>query len=150
MLTRGRVSAEARTLGRCLRAGVSVPGVRMVDESAGLIALEEIHGKTVREVLGGNGEGDLDEDESENQSLGNIDVQNQFGVTIEEVMFLIGQQLAKMHTASIIHGDLTTSNMILRRREFSSTSSTSINLWKEFPAEIVSGPYPCYCTPSFT
>jgi hypothetical protein len=31
-------------------------------------------------------------------------------------MHLIGIQLAKMHAADVIHGDLTTSNMMLRRR----------------------------------
>lgn len=30
-------------------------------------------------------------------------------------MRLIGNELAKMHLADIIHGDLTTSNMMLRR-----------------------------------
>ena len=78
MLTRGRVSAEARTLVRCLRAGVSVPGVRMVDEAKGMIALEEIHGRTVREILGGS---EQDEDQPDEE----IDVQEEFGVTIGEL-----------------------------------------------------------------
>lgn len=30
-------------------------------------------------------------------------------------MKLIGRELAKMHTVDIIHGDLTTSNMMLRK-----------------------------------
>ena len=30
-------------------------------------------------------------------------------------MALIGAEIAKMHQADIIHGDLTTSNMMLRR-----------------------------------
>jgi len=137
MLTRGRVSAEARTLVRCLRAGVSVPGVRMVDEARGMIALEEVHGRTVREILGGSEQDEHYEEQPDEE----IDVQKEFGVTIEEVMLLIGRQLARMHAASIIHGDLTTSNMILRRREFQSShlsatigSSTSP---PELPAEIV-------------
>lgn len=33
-----------------------------------------------------------------------------------ELMVLIGNELAKMHLANIIHGDLTTSNMMLRRK----------------------------------
>jgi TP53 regulating kinase-like protein len=32
-------------------------------------------------------------------------------------MTLIGEEIAKMHKSDIIHGDLTTSNMMLRRRE---------------------------------
>ena len=31
-------------------------------------------------------------------------------------MTLIGAEIAKMHLVNIIHGDLTTSNMMLRRR----------------------------------
>lgn len=30
-------------------------------------------------------------------------------------MKLIGQEIAKMHAVDIIHGDLTTSNMMLRK-----------------------------------
>ena len=32
----------------------------------------------------------------------------------DEIMGLIGSEIAKMHRADIIHGDLTTSNMIIR------------------------------------
>lgn len=42
-------------------------------------------------------------------------------------MVLIGNELAKMHMVNIIHGDLTTSNMMLRRKPNASP-----------PAEIVS------------
>jgi len=31
-------------------------------------------------------------------------------------MELIGQEIAQMHLADVVHGDLTTSNMMLRRR----------------------------------
>ena len=33
---------------------------------------------------------------------------------IDHLMTLIGTEIAKMHLADIIHGDLTTSNMMLR------------------------------------
>ena len=36
-------------------------------------------------------------------------------LVIDELMALIGTEVAKMHQADIIHGDLTTSNMMLRR-----------------------------------
>ena len=44
-------------------------------------------------------------------------------------MSLIGMEIAKMHMADIIHGDLTSSNMMLRQFS-SSTSSQSQNLPK--------------------
>ena len=31
-------------------------------------------------------------------------------------MVMIGEEIAKMHKADIIHGDLTTSNMMLQKR----------------------------------
>lgn len=34
---------------------------------------------------------------------------------LEKLMVLIGAEIAKMHKGDIIHGDLTTSNMMLRR-----------------------------------
>jgi tRNA A-37 threonylcarbamoyl transferase component Bud32 len=43
----------------------------------------------------------------------------------ETLMGLIGTEIAKMHTADIIHGDLTTSNMMLRRDHTPSTSSST-------------------------
>ena len=35
-------------------------------------------------------------------------------ILLDVLMDLIGVELAKMHNADIIHGDLTTSNMMLR------------------------------------
>lgn len=65
-LTRTRVTSEARCLVRAKRAGVCVPGVRCVDETAGVVGMEWIEGWSVREVLGGGEEGDevggVDED----------------------------------------------------------------------------------------
>lgn len=50
-----------------------------------------------------------------------------FFIHTGELMVLIGNELAKMHMVNIIHGDLTTSNMMLRRKPNASP-----------PAEIVS------------
>ena len=33
---------------------------------------------------------------------------------LDQLMTMIGQELARMHKVDIIHGDLTTSNMMLR------------------------------------
>lgn len=43
----------------------------------------------------------------------------------EMLMQLIGRELGRMHRADIIHGDLTTSNMLVRRTTTSTTSTTS-------------------------
>lgn len=57
-LTASRTVAEVRALVRCTRGGVNVPRVRMVDEKVGIVAMEWIDGKSVRELLGGGDEGD--------------------------------------------------------------------------------------------
>ena len=38
-----------------------------------------------------------------------------FFASVDEVMLLIGAEIAKMHLADVVHGDLTTSNMMLRQ-----------------------------------
>lgn len=116
---------EARALLRCAKAGVAVPAVRCVDEKEGILGLELIPGKSVREWLGGGAEGDdealVDEADTartqEEEVLSEIDQ--------AKLMRLIGKQLAIMHEADIIHGDLTTSNMMLRPAAPCSSTSGS-------------------------
>lgn len=51
-LTRARITSEARALVRCVRNGVRVPDVRLVDLESGIIAMEWIDGKSIRFLLG--------------------------------------------------------------------------------------------------
>ncbi|WFD33472.1 hypothetical protein MCUN1_000285 [Malassezia cuniculi] len=104
-ITASRTTSEARTLVRCARAGVRVPRVEFVDETRGILGLEWIDGPSVRQWLGGIPE------EGETQ------VAAENAPTDEEqlrVMDAVGTVLADMHCADVIHGDLTTSNMMLR------------------------------------
>ncbi|KAF4622128.1 hypothetical protein D9613_009468 [Agrocybe pediades] len=129
-LTKARVAGEARALLKCLRAGVNVPGVRMVDASEGLLGIEWIDGQSVKKLLPSGAQEEEEGDtpqvadvelslESFNISIGeevlvaNVKIVIEYGV--DDLMQLIGTELAKMHLADIIHGDLTTSNMMLRR-----------------------------------
>lgn len=50
---------------KCLRNGVRVPGVRMVDPECGILGLEWIEGCSVRNILGAGEEGDLDSNATE-------------------------------------------------------------------------------------
>ncbi|EMD35977.1 hypothetical protein CERSUDRAFT_115924 [Gelatoporia subvermispora B] len=94
----------------------------MVDAAEGVLALEWIDGKSVRFLLGGGAEGEEEEDaedeEPEDADVGgqghDDDPLSEYGVTQEGVMAMVGAEIAKMHRADIIHGDLTTSNMMLR------------------------------------
>lgn len=57
-LTRQRLASEARALVRCLKAGVRVPALRLVDVRHGCLGIEWVEGWTVREILGGGQEDD--------------------------------------------------------------------------------------------
>lgn len=118
------------------RCGVHVPGLRMVDAQEGVIGIEWIEGESVRLLLGAEDEETDDSEEPSDQtdheepdydplvkfnttSCKLITLPPQIFVThgfpAAHVMHLIGTEIAKMHAADVIHGDLTTSNMMLRR-----------------------------------
>ncbi|KAH9895978.1 hypothetical protein C8Q73DRAFT_773781 [Cubamyces lactineus] len=118
-LTKSRVAGEARALIKCLRSGVNVPGIRMVDAAEGVLGIEWIDGKSVRFLLGGGAEGEAEvaddsEDVQDDVPLEEDEPLKEYGVTQDALMSMIGTEIAKMHKADVIHGDLTTSNMMLR------------------------------------
>jgi Kae1-associated kinase Bud32 len=86
-LRKDRTRAEARILKRASRAGIQVPSVLDVDEKTMKLQLEKIEGQKIRDVL------------------------------TPKLCLNIGKEVLKMHKANIVHGDLTTSNMILRDKE---------------------------------
>ncbi|KAF8233785.1 hypothetical protein L208DRAFT_1395206 [Tricholoma matsutake] len=102
------------------RSGVHVPGVRMVDAADGVLGIEWIEGKSVRHLLPGGAEAERDiseqviENEGDVQSDDPADSLKEYEIFVGALMGLIGTEIAKMHLADIIHGDLTTSNMMLR------------------------------------
>jgi len=98
-LTHRRTSQEVRSMLRCRKAGICTPAVYFVDYTTHCIYMEEIQNSVtardhVNELLETPGE------ESE-QSL---------QILAEKV----GCTLADMHNVDCIHGDLTTSNMLLK------------------------------------
>lgn len=110
-LTRQRILAEARILAKARREGVPVPAVYCVDEAAGWMMIEWVAGQPVRarvnawlgdkaeaEVLRGGGDGEGDGGNAELVAL----------------MRRVGAAVGALHAAGIVHGDLTTSNMMLR------------------------------------
>lgn len=87
-LREARTKTEARLMKKAARAGVPVPGVEMVDESTLLI--EDLDGDVIERILDDR----------------------------PDLARQIGSCIARLHDAGIIHGDLTTSNMILSDRLF--------------------------------
>ncbi|CAE6494670.1 unnamed protein product [Rhizoctonia solani] len=142
-LTKQRVSGEARALLRCLRFGVSVPGIRFVHVDTGLLGIEWIDGASVRKVLGGGAEGEEEVEVAEGEE---IEVEQQvevdelkevYGLTEERMMTLIGEEIAKMHKSDIIHGDLTTSNMMLRGAQGKETQLVLIDFGLSYNSALV-------------
>ncbi|OAA69510.1 Protein kinase-like domain protein [Cordyceps fumosorosea ARSEF 2679] len=100
-LTRHRILAEARILARCRREGIRVPALYAVDESQGWLMLEWIPGVPVRAAVNARlatlGDGDaVARDEP-----------------LRALMRRVGEAVGSLHRIGIVHGDLTTSNMML-------------------------------------
>ncbi|CAG8604791.1 2462_t:CDS:2 [Paraglomus brasilianum] len=93
-LTDRRLVQEARCLVKCRNIGVDVPAVYFVDLENRTIYMEYIEGKTVNDLLADGAA--ITTEES------------------DELAKKIGEALAKMHAAEMIHGDLTTSNLMIR------------------------------------
>jgi len=87
-LRRTRLRKEARLLAEARAAGVPVPVVYDVDLAQHRLVLQRLDGPTVKEQL---------RSPSDNT-----------GLCAE-----IGRLVARLHAAGIVHGDLTTSNMLL-------------------------------------
>lgn len=108
-----------------------MPGIRTLDASAGLLGVEWIEGMSVNSALLGGGVEDDDNREMVTESPGEQDPLSDYGISSgmhdmlddylypgrrssDILMLLIGTEIGKMHVADVIHGDLTTSNMMLR------------------------------------
>lgn len=130
-LTRQRLTSEARALMKCSKSSVKVPELLVVDLRQGVLGVEWIEGWSVREVLGGGQEdedgpwveegedepveatdGDQTEEERRDEEMKHR--LETAGVDEDEMLGAIGAEIAKMHLCEVIHGDLTTSNMMVR------------------------------------
>ncbi len=90
-LRESRTALEAKLLSDARRAGVPTPIIYEVDKVKMRIVMEFIEGKQVKLVLDGIGKSDR-----------------------RKLCRTIGRQVARLHRAAMIHGDLTTSNMIIK------------------------------------
>ncbi|MEW5748552.1 MAG: KEOPS complex kinase/ATPase Bud32 [Candidatus Thermoplasmatota archaeon] len=102
-----RIRNEARLLMEARRAGIAVPVVYSVDYAENRIVMEEVKGARVKDALNL-----LPEPEA------------------RTVCAKIGEIAARLHAGDIVHGDLTTSNMLLEGErivliDFSLGSKTS-------------------------
>ncbi|OPX59142.1 MAG: putative bifunctional tRNA threonylcarbamoyladenosine biosynthesis protein [Methanobacterium sp. PtaB.Bin024] len=93
-LRKKRTKKEAKLLGEAKRCGVVTPLVYDVDQTESTITMGKIAGKEVKEVF------------SKKIPLNTSEI-----ISISEG---IGENVARLHDCGIIHGDLTTSNIILK------------------------------------
>jgi TP53 regulating kinase-like protein len=91
-LRKGRTKKEAKLIALAKKAGVPTPSITNVDVKEGTIEMTHVRGDKLKDVLNGM---------SAEKRL--------------EVCKTIGGQIGRLHRHHIIHGDLTTSNMILSR-----------------------------------
>ena len=102
-LTKERLKGEIKSLMRCKLAGIRTPTIFFVDMNNGLFVMEYLDtALTCREYI----------DALLKKSSENLD-ENKKSLTCLSVK--IGRILAVMHKNSVIHGDLTTSNMLIEQ-----------------------------------
>lgn len=92
-LRKARLRTEARLFGEARRLGVSVPILYDVDPEENRLVMEYIEGPRMKEAL-------------EAQPGGGAELGRR-----------LGEVIGRLHGGDLIHGDLTTSNMILRGEE---------------------------------
>lgn len=98
-LTKHRILSEARILAKCKREGVRVPDLYAIDEAQGWLMLEWIRGAPVRVGI--------------NAWLGSRTAGIAEDQELKGLMRRIGVAVGGLHKIGIVHGDLTTSNMML-------------------------------------
>jgi len=89
-LRKSRTQREAKLLLKALNVGASVPPVFFVDKNNGIIIMDFIKGKILKNL-----------------------VNTLEKRTLEKVFKSLGTTVGLLHESGIIHGDLTTSNVIL-------------------------------------
>ncbi|RAR04991.1 Serine/threonine-protein kinase bud32 [Stemphylium lycopersici] len=120
-LTKQRLLAEARSLVRCRKEGVNVPGVVGADWEGGWLVLEFVEGRTVRRVLDDWAHGVRAREGARKDDGGSTSIEGVEGKEKEDgildLMRRVGREVGKLHDLGVCHGDLTTSNIMLRTSE---------------------------------
>jgi len=89
-----RTVREARLMHAAAMSGVPTPSIYFIDSDSSTIIMQFIEGIVLKDVVDS-----LDEEKR------------------ESIFHRVGQQIALLHQNDIVHGDLTTSNMILTPSE---------------------------------
>ncbi|XP_057333056.1 EKC/KEOPS complex subunit Tp53rkb isoform X1 [Microplitis mediator] len=101
-LTKDRIKSEVRAIVRAKTAGVATPAIYLVDLTRRSIYMEYIENAITLKIYI---EKMIEQDEDEKIWIGKIGK-------------ALGLLLAKLHSKNIIHGDLTTSNILIKNVVF--------------------------------
>mmetsp|Transcript_9806 Transcript_9806/g.19982 ORF Transcript_9806/g.19982 Transcript_9806/m.19982 type:complete len:188 (-) Transcript_9806:569-1132(-) len=93
------IAQEARSIGRCRRLGIPAPTLFSVDLLRNRLYMEDIQDSCrIRDIL-----------------MGDISTIGLSNLMITDLAAAIGRTVSRLHQGDLIHGDLTTSNMLIRR-----------------------------------
>ncbi|KAG6785889.1 hypothetical protein POTOM_007480 [Populus tomentosa] len=95
-LTNKRLNAEARCMTKARRLGVSTPVLYAVDPLLHALTFEYVEGPSVKDIFLEFGLNGVVEER------------------LDDIAMQIGDSIGKLHDGGLIHGDLTTSNMLIR------------------------------------
>ena len=93
-LRKERTVTEVRCIARCRQLGIAAPMLLMVDSLRYAIYMERVPGLTAKAY---------------------VDRYREKDAAVESLMKMIGGTVARIHSAGMTHGDLTTSNFLCRR-----------------------------------
>jgi Kae1-associated kinase Bud32 len=91
-IRRQRTLREAYMIHHAKRAGVKAPFLYDVEVPAAILVMEFVDGERVKDVLASASRKEID-----------------------SVFYEFGRDVAKLHSAGIMHGDLTTANVVMRK-----------------------------------
>jgi TP53 regulating kinase and related kinases len=107
-LTKQRCRAEARILGKCAQKGMDVPAVLLVRPP--VLYLEYVKGITIRDRI--------------EELIHDLSMKSE----VHALATKIGAIVGTLHSLGIVHGDLTTSNIMLREvTTVNGSSETGLN-----------------------
>ncbi|KAL6968286.1 non-specific serine,threonine protein kinase [Sarracenia purpurea var. burkii] len=95
-LTLKRLNAEARCMTKARRLGVCTPVLYAVDPVLHTLTFEFVEGPSVKDIFLDFGSSGVVEER------------------MDDIAVQIGDAIGKLHDGGLIHGDLTTSNMLIR------------------------------------
>ncbi|KAK3157603.1 hypothetical protein QOZ80_2AG0124920 [Eleusine coracana subsp. coracana] len=95
-LTLKRLNAEARCMTKARRLGVPTPVLYAVDPLRHTLTFEYVDGLSVKDILLQFGSNGVNEEH------------------LNDIATQIGNAVGKLHDGGLVHGDLTTSNMIIK------------------------------------